>query len=253
MNILDIQALSKNFGGVEVLKQLNFSIPKGKIYGLIGPNGAGKTTVFNLITGLIKPTSGSIQFNQKDMLKLEGHQISNLGIARTFQNIRIFKEMNLIENVVAGMHIHTQYNLLDIILRTPKFKRIEIENREKAMEFLSWLDLDSKANQRADSLSYGEQRKLEIARALSTQPQLLLLDEPVAGMNSFETDVLMTKIQEINQRGYTILLIEHDMKFVMGLCENIGVLHFGHLIAEGNPEEIKSNQAVIDAYLGTTH
>ena len=248
--MLHLQNIAKSFGGLEVLKDVNLQVPEGSIYGLIGPNGAGKTTVFNLITGLLKPTHGQIHFHQKNLVELPAHRITETGIARTFQNIRIFKEMSLLENVMVGMHDHLIYGLPSILLGLKKFSQAEKKARERALELLSWVGLEHKCSWEADSLSYGEQRKLELARALATEPKLLLLDEPVAGMNPTETDELMEEIRQINRRGYGILLIEHDMKFVMDLCSHVAVLNFGVLIAEGNPEAIKNNPQVIEAYLG---
>jgi branched-chain amino acid transport system ATP-binding protein len=217
---------------------------------LIGPNGAGKTTVFNLVTGLLQPSGGSIVFNGKDLRGVQPHRITELGIARTFQNIRIFKEMTLLENVVVGMHGHLDYGFAGLLLNLGSFRRIETQARERALELLSWVKLDHKAHLLAEGLSYGEQRRLEFARALATNPKLLLLDEPVAGMNPSEKTELMAEIVNIKQRGFSIFLIEHDMRFVMGLCDRIAVLNFGKIIAEGVPDEIKNNPEVIEAYLG---
>jgi branched-chain amino acid transport system ATP-binding protein len=248
--MLQFNRISKNFGGLHVLQDVNFTVPQGTIFGLIGPNGAGKTTVFNLVTGLLQPSGGSIVFNGKDLRGVPPHRITELGIARTFQNIRIFKEMTLLENVVVGMHEHLDYGFAGLLLNLGSFRRIEAQARERALELLSWVRLDHKANLPAEGLSYGEQRKLEFARALATNPKLLLLDEPVAGMNPSEKTELMTEIVNIKQRGFSIFLIEHDMRFVMGLCDRIAVLNFGKIIAEGVPDEIKNNPEVIEAYLG---
>jgi branched-chain amino acid transport system ATP-binding protein len=248
--MLQFNQISKSFGGLHVLHDVNFTVPQGTIFGLIGPNGAGKTTVFNLVTGLLQPSGGSIVFNGKDLRGVPPHRITELGIARTFQNIRIFKEMTLLENVVVGMHEHLKYGFAGLLFNLGSFRRIEAQARERALELLSWVKLDHKAHLLAEGLSYGEQRKLEFARALATNPKLLLLDEPVAGMNPSEKTELMTEIINIKQRGFSIFLIEHDMRFVMGLCDRIAVLNFGKIIAEGVPDEIKNNPEVIEAYLG---
>jgi branched-chain amino acid transport system ATP-binding protein len=248
--MLQFNQVSKNFGGLRVLQDVTFSVPQGGIFGLIGPNGAGKTTVFNLVTGLLRASSGNIVFNGRNLDGVPPHRITRLGIARTFQNIRIFKEMTLLENVVVGMHDHLDYGFAGPLLNLASFRRIEAKARERALELLSWVRLDHKAQMPADSLSYGEQRKLELARALATEPKLLLLDEPVAGMNPAEKTELMVEIVNIRQRGFSIFIIEHDMRFVMGLCERIAVLNFGKIIAEGSPDEIKNNPEVIEAYLG---
>jgi branched-chain amino acid transport system ATP-binding protein len=248
--LLQFNQISKNFGGLQVLQGVQFEVPQGGIFGLIGPNGAGKTTVFNLITGLLRASSGNIMFDGQDIGNVAPHKITERGIARTFQNIRVFKEMTLLENVVVGMHDHLDYGFGGLLLNLGSFRRIEKEARERALELLSWVRLDHKAGMLADSLSYGEQRKLEFARALATKPKLLLLDEPVAGMNPSEKTELMTEILNIKERGFSIFMIEHDMRFVMGLCDRIAVLNFGKIIAEGTPDQIKNNQEVIEAYLG---
>ncbi|WP_343583341.1 ABC transporter ATP-binding protein [Herbaspirillum sp.] len=248
--LLELKQISKNFGGLQVLQGVDFNVREGEIFGLIGPNGAGKTTVFNLITGLLRASSGSIGFNGEDIGEVAPHKITERGIARTFQNIRVFKEMTLLENVVVGMHEHLDYGVAGMLFNLGGFRKAEKEARERALELLSWVKLDHKAHMLADSLSYGEQRKLEFARALATRPKLLLLDEPVAGMNPAEKTELMAEIVNIKERGFTIFMIEHDMRFVMGLCERIAVLNFGKIIAEGTPDQIKNNQEVIEAYLG---
>ncbi|MFJ3046429.1 ABC transporter ATP-binding protein [Herbaspirillum chlorophenolicum] len=248
--LLELKQISKNFGGLQVLQGVDFNVREGEIFGLIGPNGAGKTTVFNLITGLLRASSGSIAFNGEDIGEVAPHKITERGIARTFQNIRVFKEMTLLENVVVGMHDHLNYGVAGMLFNLGGFRKAEKEARERALELLSWVRLEHKAHMLADSLSYGEQRKLEFARALATKPKLLLLDEPVAGMNPAEKTELMAEIVNIKQRGFSIFMIEHDMRFVMGLCERIAVLNFGKIIAEGTPDQIKNNQEVIEAYLG---
>ena len=248
--MLKLENVSRHFGGLKVLQDVSFEVPQGGIFGLIGPNGAGKTTVINLVTGLLPPTSGDILFNGASLVGRKPHHITAGGIARTFQNIRIFKEMTLLENVVVGMHSRLDYGPAGVLLRLPGFRAAEARARERARELLSWMKLDHKADDIADNLSYGEQRKLELARALATDPKLLLLDEPVAGMNSTEKTELMGEIRNIQARGYTIFMIEHDMRFVMGLCEQIAVLNFGRIIAQGGPEQIRTDPQVIEAYLG---
>jgi branched-chain amino acid transport system ATP-binding protein len=248
--MLKLTSVSKRFGGLSVLHDVSFEVPSGAVFGLIGPNGAGKTTVFNLITGLLAPSGGAIELSGRSLLGVEPHEITRLGLGRTFQNIRIFKEMTLLENVVVGMHAHLNYSAPSWLFSLPSFRSAERRARERAYELLGWVGLTAKALDQADNLSYGDQRKLELARALATEPRLLLLDEPVAGMNSGEKVELMSQISNIARRGFTILLIEHDMRFVMGLCERIAVLNFGKIIAEGTPEQIKRNPDVIEAYLG---
>ncbi|NCT83990.1 MAG: ABC transporter ATP-binding protein [Comamonadaceae bacterium] len=248
--MLKLQSVSRHFGGLKVLQDVSFEVPAGGIFGLIGPNGAGKTTVVNLITGLLPPTSGDILFDGVSLVGRKPHRITTGGIARTFQNIRVFKEMTLLENVIVGMHGRLGYGPAGLLLRLPAFRAAERAARERARELLSWMKLDHKADDIADNLSYGEQRKLELARALATEPKLLLLDEPVAGMNGAEKAELMDEIRNIQARGYTIFMIEHDMRFVMGLCEHIAVLNFGRIIAQGGPDAVRNDPQVIEAYLG---
>ena len=248
--MLEISSLSMDFGGLNVLHGVDLSVPRGDRVGLIGPNGAGKTTVFNCVTGLLTPTGGSIRFEGADLLQRRPHQITRLGIARTFQNIRLFKEMTLLENVVVGAYRHADYGVPGLLFGLPGFRRQERRARERARELLAWMKLDAKADELADNLSYGQQRRLELARALATEPRLLLLDEPVAGMNTGERAELMREIEAIRGRGYTIFMIEHDMRFVMGLCQQIAVLNFGRIIARGGPEQIRNDPQVIEAYLG---
>ena len=247
---LRLDAVSRHFGGLKVLQDVNLDIPQSGIFGLIGPNGAGKTTVFNLITGLLPPTSGRIEFNGLSLAGRKPHDITRLGIARTFQNIRIFKEMSLLENVMVGLHAQLKYGAFGLLASSGLFHSEEKRARDRARELLSWVKLDHKALDTADNLSYGDQRKLELARALATSPKLLLLDEPVAGMNSGEKVELMQQIRNISERGYAIFMIEHDMRFVMGLCSEIAVLNFGRIIARGAPDTIRNDPQVIEAYLG---
>jgi branched-chain amino acid transport system ATP-binding protein len=248
--LLELSGVSRHFGGLKVLQDVSFAVRSGSISGLIGPNGAGKTTVFNLVTGLLAPSSGSLSLDGVSLVGRRPHAITRSGIARTFQNIRIFKEMTLLENVVVGMHGHLGYGAPGLLFALPGYRAVEKRARERARELLSWMKLDNKADDLADNLSYGAQRRLEIARALATEPRLLLLDEPVAGMNSTEKTELMREIVNIQARGYTIFMIEHDMRFVMGLCEEISVLNFGRIIARGGPDAIRTDPQVIEAYLG---
>ena len=251
MVLLKTEGLGIQFGGLKAVDEFNFEIDKGQLYGLIGPNGAGKTTVFNLLTGVYKPTSGQILFNGKSILELNPTQITKAGVARTFQNIRLFKNMTVIDNVKVGLHNSQNYSLLAPILKLPSFYTSEQAIEEMAHSLLKVFDLDQFADSKAKNLPYGKQRKLEIARALATSPQLLLLDEPAAGMNPTETAELMETIKIVRDKfSVAILLIEHDMKLVMGICEKIAVLNFGTVIAFGKPEEIQSNPDVIAAYLG---
>jgi branched-chain amino acid transport system ATP-binding protein len=242
--------VTKRFGGITAVKSLTMSVQRGALYGLIGPNGAGKTTVFNLLTGVYQPTEGDVRFNGTRLNGKSAHQITELGIARTFQNIRLFADMSVLENVMTARHLRTRQRLADAVLGTPRHQREESEIRARAMDLLKIFGLDGLAHEDAAALPYGSQRRLEIARALATEPKLLALDEPAAGMNATETDSLKGLLQEIRRDGTTILLIEHDMKLVMSVCDRVLVLDYGERIAEGPPAEIQRNQRVIEAYLG---
>lgn len=251
MAVLEAENLSIVFGGLHAVDDVHFSLEKEQIMGLIGPNGAGKTTVFNLLTGVYTPTTGQIKLEGQSILGKKTHQITRMGIARTFQNIRLFKDMTVLDNVRAAMNQKMKYSAAAGILSLPSYWLEEAEVEEKAMELLSVFHLEDHASDRAKNLPYGQQRKLEIARALAAEPKVLLLDEPAAGMNPTETAELMETIELIRSRFHiAILLIEHDMSFVMGICEHLVVLDYGRIIASGSPEEIRSNPKVIAAYLG---
>ena len=251
MAMLDVKNLSISFGGLKAVDDFSITIEKGQLYGLIGPNGAGKTTVFNLLTGVYKPNEGIIKLDGEDITGKKTIDINKAGIARTFQNIRLFKELSVLDNVKVGLHNHHKYSTLSGILRLPSYYKVEKEMDERAMELLKVFDLDKEFDYKASNLPYGKQRKLEIARALATEPKLLLLDEPAAGMNPNETAELMKTIRFVRDHfDMTVLLIEHDMKLVSGICERLTVLNFGHMLAEGPTSEVLSNPEVIKAYLG---
>uniref|UniRef100_A0A7C5V2T8 ABC transporter ATP-binding protein n=1 Tax=Caldicellulosiruptor owensensis TaxID=55205 RepID=A0A7C5V2T8_9FIRM len=249
--MLRIKNVTVNFGGIVALNNVNIDIEKGAIIGLIGPNGAGKTTVFNVISGIYNPNTGRIEFSNYDITYKKTYQVSALGISRTFQNIRLFKELSVLDNVKISFHKNVKYNLFDAILRTHRFLKEEEQVQKKSEELLEIFGLYEKRFELAKNLPYGEQRKLEIVRALATSPKLLLLDEPAAGMNPQETQELKNLIKFIKDKfDLTILLIEHDMSVVMDICEKIYVLDYGEVIAVGSPEEVKNNPRVIEAYLG---
>ncbi|MDO4298879.1 MAG: ABC transporter ATP-binding protein [Lachnospiraceae bacterium] len=249
--MLEVKNLGISFGGLRAVNGFDLTIEKGALYGLIGPNGAGKTTVFNLLTGVYKPNEGIIKLDGNDITGKSTIEINKEGIARTFQNIRLFKDMSVLDNVKAGLHNHHKYSTLSGIFRTPAYRRVEKEMNEKAMELLKVFELANEADYLASNLPYGKQRKLEIARALATEPKLLLLDEPAAGMNPNETQALMDMIRFVRDHfDMTILLIEHDMKLVSGICEELTVLNFGQVLAQGHTDKVLSNPQVITAYLG---
>ena len=251
MSLLEVKNLGISFGGLRAVDGFNVSIEQGQLYGLIGPNGAGKTTVFNLLTGVYKPDSGSIVLDGVDITGKKTIDINKDGIARTFQNIRLFKDLSVLDNVKVGLHNGHPYSTLEGILRLPKYFKVEKEMNEKAMELLKVFDLDKECDFLASNLPYGKQRKLEIARALATEPKLLLLDEPAAGMNPNETKELMDTIRFVRDEfKMTILLIEHDMKLVSGICEKLTVLNFGQVLAQGDTSTVLNDPRVITAYLG---
>jgi branched-chain amino acid transport system ATP-binding protein len=251
MAILEVRNCTKRFGGLVAVRNLNMSLNPGDLYGLIGPNGAGKTTVFNLMTGVYTPDEGSIELDGKPIHKQKPSTIAKLGMSRTFQNIRLFRSMTVLENVSLARHMRKTQGLLDAIVRTDRLRSEEERIRHDALELLSLFNLDKRASEAAINLPYGSQRRLEIARALATDPKVLLLDEPAAGMNPQESSELMHLIRSIRDRfKITILLVEHNMKVVMGVCEKIQVIDYGETIALGTPKEIQGNPKVIEAYLG---
>lgn len=248
--ILATKNLCKYFGGVKAVDQVNFSVKKGQIFGIIGPNGAGKTTLFNLLTGTLNVSDGNIYFKNKEISNLPPQEITKKGIARTFQNIKLFEEMEVLENVKIGFHTQTKTSILDAILRNSRLKKDEAKTYQEGLKLLKRVNMLAKKDNLAKNLSYGDKRRLEIARALAVNPEILLVDEPAAGMNPHESDEIVKLLEQLNREGITVVIIEHDMKVIMSMCDEILVLNNGIKLAQGTAKEVQNNPEVIEAYLG---
>jgi branched-chain amino acid transport system ATP-binding protein len=251
MSLLEIQGLSKSFGGLHAVQNLEYTVESGKVHSIIGPNGAGKTTLFNIVTGVYPPSSGKALFEAQDITGLPIHRLASLGLSRSFQNLQVFYNMTVMENVMVGRHRHCRKGFLQSLLHTPSIARSDEEARHHAAELLAWVGLEAYATAHTNSLPYGALKRMEIARAMASEPKLLLLDEPAAGLNNIETQEIDELIRQISSRGVTVILVEHDMRLVMGVSDHILVMDHGQKLAEGSPEEIREDPNVIAAYLGS--